>query len=203
MMFLSIIILYLGILLNLERFISVLPSESYIILSFFLVVIGLIGIYYSIYHVNVFIEMGWQNHLEELYIIHKNSLKPLYHQVLKKSESTLTTEKENSDSENFFSGGLVGINDILKQISESNSKTKGISLVQEEGKFLLIEHGQDVMVCFVTDKNMNSLRYYLRKIRDAWETYYCTQPIDWSDTKQEFFIAMGPMVNQILQGEKI
>ena len=123
------------------------------------------------YGVNVFMELGWQQHLQELYIVHKKTLKLIYHLNL---TSTFTdgVDTDKSETQMVFSGGIVGINEILKNISDSESKGKGVSLIQQKGKYIMMEHGQDVIVCFFTDKNMDSLRFYLRKIREAWETYY-------------------------------
>jgi hypothetical protein len=202
LLIISIFIIYLGILLNLEQSAEFIPDEGFVIIGYLLVAIGLLGIYQSFYRINVFNEIDWQKSLEELYIIHKKLLIPIYHQNLKIFPTETKKVSDNNTDMEFFSGGLVGINSLLKDISESKAfGTKGISLIEQQGKFILIEHAEEAIICVIATKNFESLRYYLRKIRDAWETYYCTRPIDWTQIKAENFSAMHMIVNSILAGE--
>ncbi len=157
-------------------------------------IIGLVGMYATFYHSNLFIESGWRNALESLYIIHSNLNQPLYYQNLK--VDTNTSEEKVS----FISQSLVGIDTILKAITESNAGGKSrVSLISQEGKFLFIEHSFNAIVCFVVNRNLQSLRYYLRQIRNAWDRYYSSRPINWGSAQQEVFSAMQVLVNRILQ----
>ncbi len=159
---------------------------------------GLVGFYASFYHVNVFVESGWRGALEELYIIHGKLLQPLYYQNLKAPQGT------ESGKVDFFSGGLVGIDNIMKTIGISQgSGASGVKLIEQQDKYLLVEHGFNVVVCFVANKNLDSLRYYLRQILAAWERYYASRPIDWANAQQEIFGPMQGIVNRILQGGRI
>ncbi len=159
---------------------------------------GLIGFYASFYHVNVFVESGWRKSLEELYIIHGKLLQPLYYQNLK------TLEGKEGEKVDFFSGGLVGIDNIMKTIGTSQgSGASGVKLIEQQDKYLLVEHGFNVVVCFFANQNLDSLRYYLRQILAAWERYYASRPIDWANAQQEIFVAMQGVVNRILQGGRI
>ncbi len=159
---------------------------------------GLVGFYASFYRVNVFIESGWRGALEELYIIHGKLLQPLYYQNL------MATEGKEGEKVSFFSGGLVGIDNLMKTIGTSQgSGATGVKLIEQQDKFLLVEHGFNVIVCFVANQNLDSLRYYLRQILAAWERYYASRPIDWAKAQQEIFGAMQGIVNRILQGGQI
>ncbi len=159
---------------------------------------GLIGFYGSFYRVNLFIESGWRGALEELYIIHGKLQQPLYYQNLKASEG------KEGEEVTFFSGGLVGIDNIMKTIGASQgSRASGVRLIEQQDKYLLVEHGFNVVVCFVTNQNLDSLRYYLRQIRVAWERYYASRPIDWANAQKDIFGAMQGIVNRILQGGRV
>src|SRR5271157_1648257 len=158
-------------------------------------IIGLVGMYATFYHSNLFIESGWRDALEELYIIHNQLLQPLYYQNLTVKGS------QGAEKVSFFSRGLIGIDSIMKCISESQAGGKaGVNIIAMEGKILLLEHSFNAIVCFVVNKNLKSFRHYLRRIRAAWEKYYCSRPIDWGAAQQEVFGPMEVIVNRILHG---
>jgi hypothetical protein len=194
----SVLILYLGIMLDLERNTGSIRTELFVIIGGSAVLAGILGIYVSFSNINVFIESGWRRNLEALYIIHKATFKPLYSQNL----ITNASDAHKNTNAEFVSGSIVGIDAIMKDVSQSQvHDAKGISLIETKGKYILIEHAQDAIVCFICTKNLQALRYYLRKIRDAWEFYYCTRPINWDDASQEVFGAMKTIVSQILEKE--
>jgi hypothetical protein len=195
MMLISTDFIIVGIILTLYRVQAIDVTFSLVITGYSCLIIGLVGIFATFYHSNLFIESGWRNSLEELYIIHDKLLQPLYYQNLN-LDAPASEEKVS-----FFSRSLVGIDIIMKTITEMQSGGKSrVSLITQEGKFLLIEHSFNAIVCFVTNQNMKSLRYYLREIRNAWDTYYSSRPIDWGSAQQEIFSVMQVLVNRILQG---
>ncbi len=98
----------------------------------------------------------------------------------------------------------MGIDNIMKTIGASQgSGASGVRLIEQQDKYLLVEHGFNVVVCFVTNQKLDSLRYYLRQIRVAWERYYASRPIDWANAQKDIFSAMQGIVNRILQGGRI
>lgn len=196
----SVLILYSGITITMERNVALISSEFLYIIGHFLLIIGLTGIYFSFYEVDVFIENGWQNHLLELYIVHKNTLQLLFHKNLTKSNQESNIDSDRGSDISLFSGGIVGITSLLKEITNSKVReTQGISLIDLKGKELMLEYGQDTIFCFVVDKNLNALRYFLKKIRDTWEYYYCTKIIDWNNVNQNMFLPMESIVKDILE----
>jgi hypothetical protein len=198
LLFTSCILFFAGWIGSMDDLQKIIPSESLRAVSLFFSLLGLIGFYAAFYQVNIFIEAGWRDALEELYIIHAKLLQPLYYQNLK------TAEGNQQEKVAFFSGSLVGVNDILKTIGESQVTSKaGVSLIAQKDRYLLVEHGFNVIVCFICNKNLNSLRFYLRQIRAAWERYYSSRPIDWGNAQREIFGAMEVIVNRILQGGQV
>ena len=138
----------------------------------------------------------------KLYIVDKKSLQPIYHLELNESNSLSEVEAENEESIQFFSGGLIGINDIIEQISQSHAEiNRGISLIEHKGKFLFIEHTSDTIVCIVASKNLISLRYYLRSIRDQWDNYYSNKNINWLNAKTELYLGLNALIHNILKDQ--
>lgn len=204
----SVLILYSGITITMERNVAIISSEILYILGHFLLIAGLTGIFMSFHEVDVFIENGWQNHLLELYIVHKKTLQLLFYKNLAKTKPVHGTNVEKIEASendvNLFSGSIVGITNLLKEITNSKaSETSGISLIDLKGKELMLEYGQDTIFCFVTDKNLNTLRYFLKKIRDSWEYYYCTKIIDWDRVNQNTFLPMNSIVKDILEKKEL
>ena len=61
----SLILLTFGTFLNIENLLPYLPSWIYLIVGLYCLFLGLIGIFYSFYNLNVIIETGWQQYLDE------------------------------------------------------------------------------------------------------------------------------------------
>ncbi len=194
MMVISVDFIIAGVLLTLYRVQAMDVTSVLSILGYTFLIIGLACMYAAFYHSNLFVESGWRDALEELYIIHGKLYQPLYYQNLKVNSST------SEERVSFFSHGLVGIDTLLKGITESSSGGKPrVSLISQEGKYILIEHSFNAIICFVANRNLQSLRYYLRQIRHAWDKYYSSRPINWASAQQEVFGAMQVIVNRILQ----
>jgi hypothetical protein len=157
-------------------------------------------VYGSFYNLNVIIETGWRDNLLELYIVNRKTFKPIFYLDLRKKEELVEPEKTDLEKVEFFSGGLIGIDEIMKEISESQSRgIKEVSLIEHKGKIMMMEHTPDVIICFLTNKQLNSLRYYLRSIRDMWEKYYSKQILNWNEVDSEIFLSINNCVQRILE----
>ncbi len=195
LMIISATFIIAGVLLTLYRVQAIDETLVLLTTGYTCLFIGLVGMYAAFYHSNLFIESGWRDALVALYIVHGKLYQPLYFQDLKLGATT------SEEKVSFFSQGLIGIDIILKSITQSNSGRKSrVSLISQEGKFLYIEHSFNAIVCFVANRNLQIFRYYLRQIRDAWDTYYSSRPINWASAQQEVFGAMQVLVNRILLG---
>lgn len=203
-----VVVLYLGLILNLEKNIEFVGEYWFVYVSFFMIISSLTGIYFTFKEIDFFIESGWRNHVFELYIIHKDTYQPLYYQNLQKYRNEKKNNRLDENTDNIadlqnqhplFSGGLVGVDRLTKEITESkSSKNRGLSLIKLENKFLIIEHGEEALFCFVTDKNLDSLRFFLRQIRDAWRKYYSSTLHKIDDVEKETFTVMRKLVSNIL-----
>lgn len=192
----ALLMLYLGIAFSMETTVERFQSEALLIVGMLLMIISLNAIYLSFYQVDIIAESGWQEHLEQLFIIRKLTHKLLYRLDLSKLMDG--TGEGESDHSELISGGLIGIDSLTKTISESKADKTGLKLIEQDNKYIYLEHGVDVIACFIATEKLNSLRYYLRQIRNAFETYYVTQTIDWENIQSSNFNPMDEKVREIL-----
>ncbi|MBD3353649.1 MAG: hypothetical protein GF364_19350 [Candidatus Lokiarchaeota archaeon] len=206
----STFFLYIGIALSMDTMLERIPSEIFLIIGMILMLLSLNGVYLAWYRVDVVAEAGWQNHLETLFIIRKLTHNLIYSLDLtdisglqNKDTSEGNNKKINkSKDESFITGGIIGIDSLIKSISESKAEQKGLKLIEQENKYIFLEHGVDIITCLITNKNLNTYRYYLRTIRNLFETFYVSKTIDWSNLEQSVFAPMEQEVKKILNINK-
>jgi hypothetical protein len=202
-----VLILYVGIGTSMERALEFLPSEEYLIAGMIAMIIALNGAYFTFYKIDIFIESGWQNFIEEYYIIRKQTHQPVYYLNLKLDQDGIKfsrlESKKISEQQKFFSGGIIGIDEITKSISESKA-TKGINLIKQEDKFIMMEHSKNYIFLFVANKNLSSLRYYLQQIKTQFEKFYgeaidiLSQALSDEELQNNLFVTMDSIVKNIL-----
>jgi hypothetical protein len=193
LLILSILVLYIGIALNMEENQIYITSELILIIGLIFISIGLLGVYFSFMNVNVIIESDWQDALEDLYVIDKETMVPLYYQNISKH-----MEYSDKNQMSFFSGGIIGVDSLIKSISDSKSD-KGIFLIEQKDHFLMIEQGNDVVVCFLCSENLRTLRFFIRKVRDMWDTVYGPQKIDWVNYNDALARSAKKSVEKVLR----
>lgn len=201
-LFLTIIILYFSVAMSMEEALSRIPSEEFLLVGMINMLISLNLIGFIFQGIDIFIEAGWRTHVEELYIIRKLTNQPIYYlniqNLLKNQDNVKKIEDPDNEALSFFSGGISGINMLTKTISDSK-KEKGITMIRQNEKFIMMEHGLDFIVCFITNRELKSLSIILKKIRNAFETYYVSRNIDWENPKDTLLRAMNPIIMNILE----
>ncbi len=105
-----------------------------------------------------------------------------------------------SEDQEFFSRGIVGINQLIKEILDSNVEKTGIELIQQGDKYLMLEHREEFITCIIANKRLYSLRYFLRKITNAFDMYYKSTSIDWENIGIDMLKSMDSIVVSILKG---
>lgn len=201
-----IVLLYAGFIMNMEKNMQAVGEDWFVYLGLLFIIIGLSAVYFTFKEIDLFIEYGWRDCVLELYIIHKESYRPLYYQNLQKQRNGTINDLDNpSNGQNpLFSGGLVGVNTLIKEITASQSSgTQGVSQINLEDKYLIIEHGDKSLFCFVTDKNLNSLRHFLRQIKNAWEKYYGSSVKNIQHPDSDTFAVMKKIVDKILSRKNV
>jgi hypothetical protein len=188
--------MYFGVAPDLRRIQLLIHFEEWVLGGYFLQAAGILGIYSAFHDMNIFDETEWENYLEEIYIINKSDLQPLFYQNFRTG-----VQKMSKDMLSLISGGLIGINDMLKEISDSKSGKKGVSLIEEQGRFIILEHGQNVMACFVTKKDLKTLRFFLRKILNVFDKYFYFQLTGWADIKDDIYKTIPQTLSKIFIGK--
>jgi hypothetical protein len=171
----SLVILYGGVTLNLERTQLLIDSEAMLIVGVILIGLGMLGIFYSFLNVNLFIESDIEHTLEDLYIIDKTTMKPLFYLNISKHIELLS-----NDNQELFSGGIIGIESLFQTMSHAESN-EGIYLIEQQGNYVYFEHGESILVVLIATEKLHSLRHYIRKIRSYWEQRYGTEKIDYEN----------------------
>lgn len=192
----SVLIMYLGVAPDLRRIQLQIQYEEWILVAYFLQAAGILGIFSAFREMNIFDETEWEKYVEELYVINKSDLQPLFYQNFRTGIQEMSKETLN-----LIAGGLIGINDMMKEISDSKSGKKGVSLIEEQGKFIVMEHGQNVMVCFVTKKDLKTLRFFLRKILSVFDKYFYFQLTGWADLKEDIYKTIPQTLSKIFKGK--
>ena len=190
-----LLLTYFGSIMNVDWLVKQIGNDWFLILGYAVVLIGDIGMFFSFRRVDVFLEAGWNDYLEGVYIIDKISNKLIYSKIL--SSNLLKSNTPDS----LLSSGLVGINSIIKEITGQDSQREslqGIISIEKEGKYILLEHLQNELLCSIATKQMESTRYFLQKIRDAWILYYNNWKAIWKNDSPEFFLPMDSIIDQIL-----
>jgi hypothetical protein len=200
------ILTYLGSGMNVHWLVDKINHDWFTILAYIVVLVGCMGMFFSLNSVEVFIEASWKEHLQGVYIISKLTNSLIYSKIFATDKNQIKEEQQNSQanpdsSHDLLSSGLIGINSIMQEITES--KEQGISSIEKDGKFVLIEHLDKELVCFFTTKQMESTRYFLKKIRDAWKTYYSDESTDWTAISPDALLPMNKIIDQILSNEDI
>jgi len=188
--------MYVGVAPDLRRIQLQIHYEEWILVAYFLQAAGILGIFSAFREMNIFDETEWEKYVEELYVINKSDLQPLFYQNFRTGIQEMSKETLN-----LIAGGLIGINDMMKEISDSKSGKKGVSLIEEQGKFIILEHGQNVMVCFVTKKDLKTLRFFLRKILTVFDKYFYFQLTGWEDIKQDIYNTIPQTLSKIFKGK--
>jgi len=182
-------------------------QEQNIVQLLFLIcfVMGLMITFLGSYRFPIFLEFKWKENILKLYIIDQNNFKTIYTYDFTKKE-----EKNNffrsrltlPESRLLFSGGMKGINDIFTGITNiEGGKLKRI----EHGNFIiLINYGGEalsfIMYCLLVKKEMNSINYFLKVIKNEFEEYYRNILLNlqiFNGSEEKIFSGFDIIINKI------
>lgn len=141
-----------------------------------LLVAGFTMVFLGIYRFPGLLEFDWKDNLKQLFIIDNQRYKLLYSiNIENLINGDLNAEGQNSeDKETFFSKGLLGIEEIISTIT--NTSDKKIKQITHRDFFLLLNHGSEeyssMTYSLVVNKDMESLRYFLKYIKQEFENNF-------------------------------
>jgi hypothetical protein len=160
------ILLIMGIYLNLAGFALMAPRFEFIsnnlnlsMYSQFVIarLVSLIGfqlIAVTLIKFPIFYELNWRGQIKEMYIIKTVESVPISSYDFEKSE-------DQHPSKELIAGGMVGISQILKEISQSHEK---LYLIDHQDKKLIIEHGKDIFVVAMAGDDFYVIREKIKQL---------------------------------------
>ena len=139
---------------------------------------GLIIIFLGVFKFPAFLEFGWKQSLLHLLIINRNNYKVIYSfdftEAANESEKQIRTFPKIEESKLILSSGIIGIDNIISGIADSNSEH--IDTIKQEDFLILLNYGDQplssIIFCLIVSKDMKSFRYFLKTIKNEFQQIY-------------------------------
>lgn len=121
--------------------------------------VGLILLFLYLTSIPSFSEYDWQEKIERILIMHKSGLL-LYQKKFR--------EQQNELDDSIISGVMTILKMMLEKIAEKEEK----SIIEKQGKVIIIHPGQYIIGVIICDEKLNSLQVLLDKFLKKVETIY-------------------------------
>ena len=139
---------------------------------------GLMIIFLGVFKFPAFLEFGWKQSLLHLSIINRNNYKVIYSfdftEATNKSENQIKKFPKIEESKLILSSGIIGIDNIISGIADSNSEH--IDTIKQEDFLILLNYGDQplssIIFCLIVSKDMKSFRYFLKTIKNEFQQIY-------------------------------
>jgi hypothetical protein len=178
----GILLLSMGYGLSTDIMRAVLGLEFRLI-GAVLQLISLVFLYVFIISLPSFSEYDWKEKINEVLIMHKSGL--LIYRKVFHSEAELSRGP-------IVSGSLT----TLKLLIEEVTKEKGTSIIEKEGKTVIIQPREFITGVLITDEKLISLKFLLNKLIERIETIYSKVLPTWNGDLK-IFIPVESMVKDI------
>jgi len=146
------------------------------IIGMILMFSGSLIFFLSVYNFPPFFETGWKTNLIQLFIINQKNNNCLYSMDFKeffKRDKHISDSILIDDKDRFFSGGLLGIDAIISEIT--NTKKEKINKIKQGDSFILLDYGTKpsfITYALLVKNDINSIRYCLNDIKTQFESFY-------------------------------
>jgi len=149
-------------------------NEVLLIFLNFLFISGLVIIFLGIYNLPGFLEFGWKENLIKFYVIHQTELKELYSYDFEKKEDKDITNEVRRERDVILSSGIVGIEDIISQITHTDG-TK-LNKIWKGDVMILLKYGDNlispIIYILLIRKEMKSIDFgYLQKLVIVFKSF--------------------------------
>jgi len=176
----GLILILIGNILSIVSLFSILEiitdinRSEYITIIFFigasLLTVGFILSLGGLYTFPAFYGFKWEGNILKLFIINQKNNVCLYSRDFSKIKS----EPKQRDYEHFFSVGIIGIDMILSEITNTQGET--INKIQQPDSLILLEYGSgissQIIYALIVKKDLKSNRYFLKTIKNQFESFY-------------------------------
>ncbi len=151
-----------------------------------------------------FLEFDWALNLRKFFIIDRNSNTFLY---------THNFEKIPEDGERatmrdeIFSGGIAGLEQLIASVT--GGEREEITRIDQEDSIILLEYGKvgiSIIYALVVKKDLVSLRYFLQKLKEHFESFYkniltTLEALRVGEGQERLFLSFGRIVKRLQEGE--
>ena len=135
--------------------------------------IGIVFIYQFFTAIPSFSEFDWQEKIESVLIMHKSGLF-----IYKKSFREQGVEIDGS----VLSGTMTSLTLLLEKLT----KKEGLSIIEQRGKYIIIDPGEFLFAAIICDENLASIRLLLHKFLTKIETIYNDVLSNWDHDLKVF-----------------
>ena len=181
LIFIGEVLLISNILIGIEEtvvliFLQHMPFIT--LISNFVILFALMTILLCVYKFPIFLEFNWDKNLIKLFIVNTQNFEIIYTfnftEEIERKENTTKKPSEIIESDYFFSRGIIGIKDIISGIT--NKKEEGIEKIRRGELLILLKNGDAplsfVLYCLTVKKEMNSINYFLKTIKNEFQELY-------------------------------
>ena len=161
--------------------------------------------FFGLYKFPIFLEFKWKENVLKLYIIDYNNFKIIYTYDFTEKEEKGKLSRESlilPEDRLLFSSGMKGIKDIFTSITHiEGGNLKRI----EQGNFIiLINKGEEalsfIMYCLLVKKEMKSVNYFHKVIKNEFEAFYRNILLNIEMIKgseEKIFLGFDTIINKI------
>jgi hypothetical protein len=131
---------------------------------------GFIIIFFSAVNFPPFYEFEWRDNLSRLYIINGDNNQYLYYYDFTKNPRKGTIERRR---DRLFSGGIIGIDTIISNITDTRDQKLGI--IKHDNSYVLLEYGTrpfNIIFALMIKKELTSIQHLLKRIKNQFESFY-------------------------------
>lgn len=165
------------------RYIVKIYGLNYRIFGDLLQLIGFFLLAWSIISVPSFTEYNWRDKVENIFIIHKSGL--------------LIYEKKFKEKSNPLDGSFISaILTISQMMLERTIYKDGTSIIEKEGKIIIIQSGKYVNGILICDEKLESIQILLNKLVERIETVYLNVLKDWKGNLN-IFLSIENIIKEI------
>ncbi len=184
-----------------------LSGESSIAVTFLigiaLLTTGFLIMFIAANNFPAFLEFDWALNLRKLFIIDRNSNAFLYahnfEKMPQKDDRSMTRDE-------MFSGGISGLEQLLASVTGGDREK--ITRIDQEDSIVLLEYskvGIAIIYALVVKKDLASLRYFLLKLKEQFESFYKTiltslEGLHVGEGEDRLFLSFERIVNRLQSG---
>ncbi len=134
-------------------------------------------------------EMTWYKEVLYLYILTDSGL-PIYNYSF---EANLSDGGKTENSRLLFTGGITGVAQILREMTESHQK---INVIDHQDKKLLFEYGESYEIVLISNKMLKTLRLKLENLNEDIKMIFGPTIKAWSGGDMFCFIPIKGLIEK-------